>query len=84
MQPAAERFWTVLEQHSGIALGEGPRQVSYAELRHEVAARASQLQQLGVQRVALALDNGLATANGRLRRNALFNHYQSAINAIQP
>jgi len=28
--------------------------------------------------------NGLATANGRLRRNALFNHYQSAINAIQP
>ena len=28
--------------------------------------------------------NGLATANGRLRRNALFKHYQSAINAIQP
>ncbi|MBU2012897.1 MAG: AMP-binding protein, partial [Gammaproteobacteria bacterium] len=26
--------------------------------------------------------NGLATANGRLRRNALFNHYQSAINAL--
>ncbi|MGN5581030.1 AMP-binding protein [Stutzerimonas sp. Brlt_13] len=62
MQPAAERFWTVLEQHSGIALGEGPRQLSYAELRHEVAARASQLQQLGVQRVALALDNGLEWA----------------------
>ncbi len=62
MQPAAERFWTVLEQHSGIVLGEGPRQLSYAELRHEVAARASQLQQLGVQRVALALDNGLEWA----------------------
>ena len=28
--------------------------------------------------------NGLATANGRLRRNALFDHYQSAINALQP
>ena len=26
--------------------------------------------------------NGLVTANGRLRRNALFNHYQSAINAL--
>ncbi|MEC7473306.1 MAG: long-chain acyl-CoA synthetase, partial [Pseudomonadota bacterium] len=26
--------------------------------------------------------NGLATANGRLRRNALFNHYQSATNAV--
>ena len=62
MQPAAERFWTVLERHSGIVLGEGPRQLSYAELRHEVAARASQLQQLGVQRVALALDNGLEWA----------------------
>jgi long-chain acyl-CoA synthetase len=62
MQPAAERFWTTLERHSGIALGEGPRQLSYAELRHEVAARASQLQQLGVQRVALALDNGLEWA----------------------
>ncbi len=59
MQPAAERFWTTLEQHNGIALSEGTRTLSYAELRHEVAARASQLQQLGVQRVALALDNGL-------------------------
>lgn len=59
MQPAAERFWETLERHSGIALVEGPRQLSYAELRHELAARASQLQQLGVQRVALALDNGL-------------------------
>ena len=62
MQPAAERFWTALDQHAGIALGEGPRQLSYAELRHEVAARASHLQQLGVQRVALALDNGLEWA----------------------
>lgn len=62
MQPAAERFWTTLDQHAGIALREGPRQLSYAELRHEVAARASQLQQLGVQRVALALDNGLEWA----------------------
>jgi len=33
MQPAAERFWTALEQHSGIALSEGPRQLSHAELR---------------------------------------------------
>ena len=55
MQPAAERFWTTLDQHAGIALSEGPRQLSYAELRHEVAARASHLQQLGVQRVDLAL-----------------------------
>jgi len=28
--------------------------------------------------------NGLATVNGRLRRNVLFDHYQSAINAFQP
>ncbi|AHY41667.1 AMP-binding protein [Stutzerimonas decontaminans] len=62
MQPAAERFWAMLEQHNGIALSEGPRQLSYAELRHEVATRASQLEQLGVQRVALALDNGLEWA----------------------
>jgi len=34
MQPAAERFWTTLDQHAGIALSEGPRQLSYAELRH--------------------------------------------------
>ncbi|MNT62299.1 hypothetical protein D3C72_2000080 [compost metagenome] len=27
--------------------------------------------------------NGLATANGRLRRTALFNHYQPAIEAVQ-
>ena len=46
MQPAAERFWTALEQHSGIALSEGTRQLSYAELRHEVAARASRLEAL--------------------------------------
>lgn len=58
MQPAAERFWTTLDQHAGIALSEGPHQLSYAELRHEVAARASHLQRLGVQRVALTLDNG--------------------------
>ncbi|AGA87961.1 AMP-binding protein [Stutzerimonas stutzeri] len=62
MQPAAERFWTTLDQHAGIALSEGPRQLSYAELRHEVATRACQLEQLGVQRVALALDNGLEWA----------------------
>ena len=30
-----------------------------------------------------SVSNGLATANGRLRRNALFNHYQSAINALK-
>ncbi|MGE4405207.1 AMP-binding protein [Pseudomonas sp.] len=59
MQPAAERFWSTLEQHSGVALSEGTRQLSYAELRHEVAARAGRLEALGVQRVALALDNGL-------------------------
>ncbi len=59
MQPAADRFWATLERHAGIALVDGARQLSYAELRHELAARASQLQQLGVQRVALALDNGL-------------------------
>ncbi len=62
MQPAAERFFRALDQHSGIALSEGPRQLSYAELRHEVGARAGQLEQLGVQRVALALDNGLEWA----------------------
>jgi len=62
MQPAAERFWATLDQHAGIALSEGPRQLSHAELRHEVAARAAQLQRLGVQRVALALDNGLEWA----------------------
>ncbi|MBE7376192.1 AMP-binding protein [Pseudomonas lopnurensis] len=62
MQPAAERFWAALEQHSGIALAEGARQLSYAELRREVAARASLLETLGVQRVALALDNGLEWA----------------------
>jgi len=59
MQPAVERFWAALERHAGIALSEGARQLSYAELRHEIAARASQLETLGVQRVALALDNGL-------------------------
>ncbi|MCX4196279.1 hypothetical protein OMR07_12420 [Methylobacterium organophilum] len=32
MQPAAERFWETLERHSGIALVEGPRQLSYAEV----------------------------------------------------
>lgn len=62
MQPAAERFWATLERHAGIALREGPHQLSYAQLREAVDSRADQLVRLGVQRVALALDNGLEWA----------------------
>jgi len=59
MQPAADRFWAILERHDGVALREGAQQLSYAQLRQEVARRAELLVERGVQRVALALDNGL-------------------------
>ena len=62
MQPAAERFWATLGRQDGVALREGPQQLSYAQLREEVANRADQLVRLGVRRVALALDNGLEWA----------------------
>ncbi|MNQ03557.1 Long-chain-fatty-acid--CoA ligase [compost metagenome] len=62
MQPAVEHFWQQLAQHNGVALIEGERRLSYVELRHEVQARANQLKELGVRRVALAMDNGLQWA----------------------
>jgi long-subunit acyl-CoA synthetase (AMP-forming) len=62
MRPAVEHFWQKLAQHSGDALIEGERTLSYAELRHAVTARANQLKELGVRRVALAMDNGLEWA----------------------
>ncbi|MCI0919653.1 AMP-binding protein [Pseudomonas stutzeri] len=62
MQPAAERFWATLERQDGVALREGERQLTYAQLREAVDSRADQLVRLGVRRVALALDNGLEWA----------------------
>ncbi|WP_339461545.1 AMP-binding protein [Pseudomonas sp. EA_105y_Pfl2_R69] len=60
MWPAAESLFNRLTAHGdAIALREGERQLSYAQLLNEVEQRGTQLQQLGARRVALALDNGI-------------------------
>jgi long-subunit acyl-CoA synthetase (AMP-forming) len=59
MWPAAETLFTHLRlQGERIALGEGPRQLSYRQLLDEVQRRGELLRRSGAERVALALDNG--------------------------
>src|SRR3990167_7211910 len=60
MWPAAKPFFDHLAAlGNAIALREGSRTLSYAQLLAEVEVRSQQLQQLGARRVALALDNGI-------------------------
>lgn len=59
MLPAAEPLWRCLAQHQGIALSDGQRSLSYAQLAEQVSKRARLLQRHKVQRAALALDNSL-------------------------
>jgi long-chain acyl-CoA synthetase len=60
MWPAAESLFNRMAAlGNAIALREGDRQLSYAQLLSEVEQRSSQLLELGAQRVALALDNGI-------------------------
>lgn len=60
MWSAAESFFARLgEFGTHIALAEGERTLTYAELLGAVAARGRHLRALGAHRVALALDNGI-------------------------
>ncbi|WP_277372643.1 AMP-binding protein [Pseudomonas sp. AA-38] len=60
MWSVAEPFFTRLAQYGEhVALIEGERTLSYAQLLDAVASRGRHLRDLGVQRVALALDNGI-------------------------
>ncbi|PTU77873.1 long-chain acyl-CoA synthetase [Pseudomonas indoloxydans] len=60
MWSAAESFFTRLgEFGTHIALAEGERTLTYAEMLGAVAARGRHLRALGAHRVALALDNGI-------------------------
>jgi long-chain acyl-CoA synthetase len=60
MSAAVETFIAALHAHGQrLALVEAERQLSYAQLLLETQARAQRLQQLGVQRLGLALDNGV-------------------------
>lgn len=60
MWPAAESLFNRLAAlGDAIALREGERQLSYAQLLSEVAQRSTQLLECGARRVALALDNGI-------------------------
>lgn len=60
MWPAAKAFFDHLAAlGSAIALCEGNRKLSYAQLLTEVEQRSNHLQQLGARRIALALDNGI-------------------------
>ncbi|PTU76184.1 AMP-binding protein [Pseudomonas mangrovi] len=63
MWPAAETLFTRLaEQANALALIEGERRLTAAEVLSEVQARSQRLAQLGARRVALALDNGIEWA----------------------
>lgn len=57
MSPA-EFFRQLVGHGERMALCDGHQRLSYSELLAEVGARARQLQQGGVRRLALALDNG--------------------------
>jgi long-chain acyl-CoA synthetase len=60
MWSAAESFFARLGEFGPhIALAEGERRWTYAELLGAVAARGRHLRALGAHRVALALDNGI-------------------------
>ncbi|VXC45117.1 Long-chain-fatty-acid--CoA ligase [Pseudomonas sp. 8BK] len=60
MWPAAELLFNRLAAlGDAIALREGDRQLSYAQLLSEVELCSTQLLALGARRVALALDNGI-------------------------
>ncbi|MGP0174053.1 AMP-binding protein [Pseudomonas sp. NCHU5208] len=60
MWSVAEPFFTRLAEHGEhVALIEGERTLSYAQLLDAVASRSRHLRDLGAQRVALALDNGI-------------------------
>ncbi len=60
MWPAAESLFNRLaDLGDAIALREGERQLSYAQLLSEVEQRSNQLLEHGARRVALALDNGI-------------------------
>lgn len=59
MPIAVESFWRALAEHGERpALAEGSTRLSYAELLAEVERRSAFLRELGVRRLALALDNG--------------------------
>ncbi|TWC31391.1 long-subunit acyl-CoA synthetase (AMP-forming) [Pseudomonas sp. SJZ079] len=60
MWPAAEAlFHHLSQQGERIALSDGSRQLSYRQLLDDLQQRSEQLRRSGVQRVALALDNGI-------------------------
>ena len=60
MWSAAETFFECLaESGPQVALAEGERRLTYAELLGTVAVRGRHLRALGAHRVALALDNGI-------------------------
>jgi long-chain acyl-CoA synthetase len=60
MWPAAKAFFDHLATlDNAIALCEGNRKLSYAQLLAKVEQRSGHLQQLGARRIALALDNGI-------------------------
>ncbi len=60
MPIAVESFWRALAAHGERpALAEGSTRLSYAELLVEVERRSAFLRELGVRRLALALDNGI-------------------------
>ncbi|MDO9623282.1 MAG: AMP-binding protein [Pseudomonas sp.] len=60
MWPAANRLFAELALHAErIALREGQLQLSYQQMLDEVSRRSAYLTQLGTQRIALALDNGI-------------------------
>lgn len=60
MPIAVESFWRALAAHGERpALAEGSSRLSYAELLAEVERRSVFLRELGVRRLALALDNGI-------------------------
>jgi long-subunit acyl-CoA synthetase (AMP-forming) len=60
MPIAVESFWRALAEHGERpALAEGNTRLSYAELLAEVERRSAFLRELGVRRLALALDNGI-------------------------
>jgi long-subunit acyl-CoA synthetase (AMP-forming) len=59
MSPAVEALRRTLARHGGQpALQTGGQLLSYRQLLHELEQRMQQLEQLGADRVALALDNG--------------------------
>jgi len=63
MGPAVEHLLASMAEHGErLALVEGVRRLTYAQVLGETAARAERLQRLGVRRLALALDNGVEWA----------------------